>query len=246
VTQVRWVSYNVKSCQQGGLDGVVAVLGRLEPDVVGLQEVDRGTQRAGGADQAAELARRLGLRYHAFGAATPWPGGGEYGVALLSRLPIAGVRTWPLWVPSDPDVDEGLREPRTLLSATVELPGGAARVFVTHLGLGARQRAAQARELAAAADQAAVHGPVAILGDLNAPPDAGELAPLFATWRDAHGDLPRRKRGTFPAGADLAHGAITDYVLLPRQARVSDARVVPDVEGASDHNLCLVVTTGLE
>lgn len=237
---MRFASYNIKSGLQGGIDGLAAVLAEIGADVVGLQEVDCGTERAGGRNQAADLARRLGLDHAHFAAAVPWAGGGEYGVALLSRHPLSDVREWPLYVPTDEAVPEGLREPRILLSATVRHPEeGEVRVFVSHFGLGPEQRTVQARELAAAAQQAAVRGPVVVLADLNAAPDDAELTPLLATLRDAHDGLPRERRHTFPANATHGSGVIVDYVLVSISASVEAATVVPDRDEASDHDLCV-------
>lgn len=241
MTRLRLVSYNIKSCQQGGVEGVAAALAALEPDVVGLQEVDNGTVRSQGVDQAAALADALGLPYAAFGVATPWVGGGHYGVGMLSRYTLESVGTWPLHVPIAQGVAESLREPRTLLGATVRLPNGEAlRVLVTHFGLGIEQRLIQGRELAAAAFQALAFCPVAVLGDLNAHPDAVELEPVLRVLRDAHAEVPIERRGTYPGGPFTPAALITDYILLPAQMAARGARIVPDLAGASDHNLCTV------
>ena len=53
-----------------------------------LQEVDRGTERSGRVDQAAELARLTGMQ-GVFGKTLDFQGGG-YGLALLARWPVAG------------------------------------------------------------------------------------------------------------------------------------------------------------
>ena len=237
---MRFVTYNIKSALQGGIDGLAATLADLDADVVGLQEVDRGTRRAAGRDQAAELARRLGLDHVHFAPAVPWAGGGEYGVALLSRHPLSEPRNRLLHIPDDDAVDEPLREPRVLLSATVRDPeAGDVRVFVTHLGLGRDQRTVQARELAAAVQEASLWVPAVVLADLNAAPGDAELAPLVAVLRDAHEDLPRERRHTFPADAAEGSGIIVDYILVPPAAMIEAATIVRDSTQASDHDPCV-------
>ena len=64
----------------------------LAPDVVGLQEVRQvpGTV----PNQAATLATALGMHYY-FEPATPW-GGGDEGLAILSRHPIVARRVHEL------------------------------------------------------------------------------------------------------------------------------------------------------
>jgi endonuclease/exonuclease/phosphatase family metal-dependent hydrolase len=93
----------------------LAALADLAPDVVCLQEVDRGQPRSGGVDQAALVAGVVGADHWRFAPAlsgTPGPrrtwepvagrlagpenlqdgasgGGPLFGVALLSRVPVA-------------------------------------------------------------------------------------------------------------------------------------------------------------
>lgn len=237
---MRFLTYNIKSGLQGGIDGLLEAMRDVGADVVGLLEVDRGTARAERRDQASELAAGLGLRHHVFAPAVPWEGGGEYGVALLSRHPIVEIRTWPLYVPTDESVDVSLREPRVVLSATIRgSQEPAMRVFVTHFGLDRRQRTVQARELGAAVQQAEIGTFVVVLADLNAGPGDPELVPLFEGLQDAHQRVPYEQRHTFPAGAADDEGIIVDYVLSSRELHVQQARIVADTKGASDHDLCV-------
>ncbi len=74
--RLRLLTYNIHSCI--GLDGKVLperisrIIGRLAPDIVCLQEVDRGMARSGGRDQAAELASRPGHATCLFATASGW------------------------------------------------------------------------------------------------------------------------------------------------------------------------------
>jgi endonuclease/exonuclease/phosphatase family metal-dependent hydrolase len=79
---------------------IESVLERLSPDVVLLQEVDRGCNRSGDRDVARELSHRLGMN---------WTSAGEFqeigegrgdsaattGQAILSRYPISDVGVIP-------------------------------------------------------------------------------------------------------------------------------------------------------
>ena len=56
-------------------------------DVVALQEVDVGAARSDGVDMPARLAQMTGLSHHYFIKIRECEGG-EYGTAILSRLPI--------------------------------------------------------------------------------------------------------------------------------------------------------------
>ncbi|HEX2167371.1 MAG TPA: endonuclease/exonuclease/phosphatase family protein, partial [Longimicrobiales bacterium] len=92
-TTWRVVSYNIHHAR--GMDGevdlerVAAVLRRLDPVVVALQEVDERVERSGGVDQAARLGELLGM-HHAFGSFMDYQGG-RYGMAILSRCAIRSV-----------------------------------------------------------------------------------------------------------------------------------------------------------
>src|SRR5690606_35287485 len=65
------------------------------PDLVSLQEVDKGTTRSGGIDQTAELSARTGLAGY-FAKARVFQGG-DYGVAILSKLPVEEFRNVPAY-----------------------------------------------------------------------------------------------------------------------------------------------------
>src|SRR5688572_23492710 len=68
------------------LERIARIITAKKADLVALQEVDKGTKRSGGVDQAKELGRLTGMNY-VFGRAIDHQGG-EYGQAILSRWPI--------------------------------------------------------------------------------------------------------------------------------------------------------------
>src|SRR5260221_11222671 len=68
------------------LPRVAAVINAQHPDLVGLQEVDRGVTRTRRIDEIAELAKLTRMDY-AFAFNLHYQGG-QYGVAILSRFPI--------------------------------------------------------------------------------------------------------------------------------------------------------------
>ena len=92
-------------------DLLTAAVRRVDADVIGLQEVDRGAERSSGVDQCALVADALDAPWHRFaptvhGTPSPTPSwtaasavdgqdtvGPTYGIALVSRLPV---RSW--WV----------------------------------------------------------------------------------------------------------------------------------------------------
>ena len=68
------------------LPRIAGVINAQHPDLVGLQEVDRGVTRTQGIDEIAELAKLTRMDY-AFAFNLRYQGG-QYGVAILSRFPI--------------------------------------------------------------------------------------------------------------------------------------------------------------
>jgi endonuclease/exonuclease/phosphatase family metal-dependent hydrolase len=65
----------------------LAYIQRVKPDVLLLQELDRGVKRSGGVDQFEILRTQSGLSSGHF---VEWHGheGGQYGIAILSRYPF--------------------------------------------------------------------------------------------------------------------------------------------------------------
>jgi endonuclease/exonuclease/phosphatase family metal-dependent hydrolase len=116
---LRVLTYNIHHGE--GMDGrfdlprVADVVKNAQADLVALQEVDEGTQRASGVNEVTELARLTDM-HAAFGKAMDFSGG-AYGVAILSRWPLRGTRNDPL-----PSFDD--REPRTALTVDVQAGDG--------------------------------------------------------------------------------------------------------------------------
>ena len=228
---LRVVSYNIR--HGAGMDDRVdlrrtaAALRVLEPDLVALQEVDCGVARSGGADQAAELGRALGM-HHAFASFMDYQGG-RYGMAILSRLPIRAQRVIEL-PPGD--------EPRIALLVEVETHDGA---LVSIVGVHFNWvqddtlRFAQAEALCATLDALAT--PYLVVGDFNDEPGSRTLALFEARARLAA--KPEGARFTYPADAPRKE---IDFVYAAPPARwdVREVRVV-DERLASDHRPVLAV-----
>ena len=92
-SRLRVMTYNIHvgvgMDKQLNLQRIADVVKLEHPDLVGLQEVDRGVKRTEGIDEIAELGRLTGMEY-AFAHNLDYQGG-QYGVAILSRFPILKV-----------------------------------------------------------------------------------------------------------------------------------------------------------
>ena len=235
---LRVMTYNIQS-GHGNLEATATAIRSVHPDVVALQEVDvHWSERSGFADQAAILAKRLHMNAR-FAPIYRIPGAAgkpirEFGVALLTRFPITSFRNDTLTRLSTQDPNPVPAPAPGLLDATLAVHGTAVRVLNTHLDYRAdsRVRRQQVSEMLRYIGNA--DAPTIVFGDLNAPPDAPEIAPLLQrlhdSWSPAYGN-----GFTYPA--DAASKRI-DYVLVSPHFAVVAASV-PD-EQASDHRPVIV------
>lgn len=236
--RLRVLTYNIHHGE--GADGkfdlprLAKVIADARPDLVALQEVDNQTRRAGGVDQAAKLGELTGLHAR-FGKAMDYDGG-QYGEAILSRLPIVATANHPL--PHDAG-----REPRAALAVQVQLPGSEQNIWFvgTHLdhlrdNSSRMMQAKEIRKLFAPADADRVL-PNILAGDLNAEPHAAEIEHLTEVWQVATD--PDGDNATYPADTPRLR---IDYVMAwpADRWRVVSCEVL-DEKVASDHRPLLVV-----
>lgn len=232
---------------------VATAVSDLDADVLGLQEVDRAQPRSGHLDLTAIAAGALGAPEHRFAAAVvgtpgetwqPWHDQADethpmYGIALVSRWPVlrwqvtplpgAPIRS-PVWIPGPKGGLMLLKdEPRVMIAAVIDAPGGPITVANTHLsfvpGWNIRQLRAAVRALRA------LPAPRILLGDLNMP--AGPVR-AFTGWRSLG------RSATYPSTAPRAQ---LDHVLTEQRSVAGLGRVVevrtPAV-GVSDHRPLVV------
>lgn len=219
VPSLRLMTYNVRLGIESSLDIVADVIANEWPDLAAVQELDVGAPRTGGIDQPRRLGQLAGMAA-VFGKAMELAGGGHYGVALLSRMPILATETRRL--------DSG-NEPRVLLLAEVRPRGREPiTVGVTHFGLDPAERRAQAAQVAEAL---AGRRLAVLLGDLNDVPGSTPLETLGAVLTDVWPLVGEHDGGTYHAAAPSRR---IDYVMLGRDwPRPLRARVLPT--RASDH-----------
>lgn len=229
--RLRVLCYNIRhglgSDEALDLARIARVIEAADADLVSLQEVDRGVTRSGGVDQPAELGRLTGMTA-LFERNIPFQGG-EYGNAVLTRLPVERSANHAL-----PQMREG--EQRGALEVVVGSPGGPVRFIATHFDYRPddSERVASIQTL----EQIAVDAdfPTIVAGDLNASPDSRVMRDLLSRW---HSALPPGEHATYPA---LIPEKQIDWVLMrpaPRWRVIS--AVVLDEPAASDHRPVLVV-----
>jgi endonuclease/exonuclease/phosphatase family metal-dependent hydrolase len=156
--------------------------GRLlpRPDILALQEADKGTERAGGLHVARELATSLKMGWVHLPAGIPrgvppkkrqwWldfeeqiglNDPGDTGIALLSRLPLEAVTRIDLpW-------HDCLWRPRLALAATISIGSRKVRIFNAHIDPHP-EADGQLKQLEAMIDQADLSAePTIVMGDFN-------------------------------------------------------------------------------
>lgn len=213
------------------LEQLAAMIRRMRPDVVMLQEVDRGSDRVAGVDQLAHLARASGLGFAVY--ASQWrarwvPSDGigrvDSGCAILSRYPLVLAERVALpLIPGQPPVVQYFYLKRCLLRARVAVPGKrGVWALCTHLsafGGGEVKRA----QLAAVLDECAgikARGDGLVLGaDLNALPPGSARWHGFEDVAVGDGDFDA---GDFRGQEDLvapAYAMLHPLVSLEEYAR---------------------------
>jgi endonuclease/exonuclease/phosphatase family metal-dependent hydrolase len=166
---LRVATWNIRAARSASLEEIAAELEAMQADIVALQEVDVRVRRTGFRDQPVVLAAALGF-HHVFAATIGWDGG-DYGLAVLSRWPLADVRRHRL-------EHTGAGEPRIVLEVTVCAGGRPLRLFNHHADVGARSRGAGLAVLRELVSPALGRG-VLVLGDFNDGPDATGVRALI-------------------------------------------------------------------
>jgi len=232
---LRVVSFNIRHGM--GMDGrldlkrIAAVLRRLKPDLVALQEVDEKCARSGGVDQAAELGRLLGME-HRFGEFMDY-GGGRYGLAVLSKLPVKAARRHEL--------PRGA-EPRCALEVEVDVPGFPAPLSFTCVHNDWTQKTIRVKQMRMLLDTfGELKRPAIITGDYNGEPGDTSLEMLTEEgWRILAKDGTRGAGKTWPADTPTQE---IDHVAVRELPRYTVAHSVVDEAVASDHRPILAVFT---
>ena len=187
---MRIMTYNVQSGRdawgQLHLEGTAQTIRRIAPDICGLNEIRVGCSDSGGIDQAAFLGEKTGM-FARFARAISL-GVGQYGIALLSRYPIAEFTVHPV-----PDVPKEEREPgyyenRVIYRARVETPAGPLAVYGSHFGLTRPERRKAAELLMSLIETEKL--PLVFMGDLNMSTDDELIALIKTRLRDLHPSRP--------------------------------------------------------
>src|ERR1041385_2672464 len=224
---IRVMTYNIHvgvgMDKKLDLARIAEVINQQHPDLVGLQEVDRGVERTQRIDEIAELARLTKMEY-AFAFNLRYQGG-QYGVAILSKSPILA---------TDHHLYLNTREVerRGFIRAEVRIGGKLINFVTTHLDYQYEDgRVYEAQQLLAAMKD--VKGPLIVVGDFNDVPSGGAYGLMHQTFDDAWAQTRPSDDG-FSYPADKPAKRI-DYILTRQTDRIRPKRAWIVDTLASDH-----------
>jgi len=230
--QLTFMTYNIHSGvgvdKRYDLGRIRRVLNDERPHVAALQELECGSWRTSYDDQSEVLANDGALK--SFFCATRPEDEGSFGIAVLSAFPVVHQQQYDLSY-------QTRREPRFCLRVDLEIePGAVLHVFNCHLGLAARERAFQRKQMLGDAMLLSkeLHHPVVLMGDFNDRPISVVHRTLRKHFIDAFTATGKRWGPTFRAGPIPFR---LDHIYLSGAIRVLDCWVRNDdlTRIASDH-----------
>lgn len=166
---LRVVSYNIHGCVDADRKvdplRLAAILGKIDADVVALQEVDAEKPFSRNRNQARIIGEALDLEYLYFPVENAGPH--AFGLAVLSRYPIEQSTFIRL-----PNLYPGLNpRKRGGMLATLGTPAGSVHLINTHLSVFKAERHSQLNAvLSWTGFSSSLSEPTIFCGDLNAGP----------------------------------------------------------------------------
>lgn len=236
---VRVMSYNIHygagMDQVYNLDRIASVIRESRADIVGLQEVDvHWGSRSRFENGIKILAEKFDMNYYFAPIYSLEPNKEgeprrEFGVGVLSKYPILYAVNHEITRLSTQEPNPSPKPAPGFPEVWVNAKGVKLPVYVTHLDYRADPavREMQVRDMLHITAQN--QREKILLGDLNATPEAPELAPLFAKFMNASA-ICGQPAFTFPADIPVKQ---IDYVLMTPGIRVLSAQVPETL--ASDH-----------
>ncbi len=244
---IRVMSYNIRAgagserplagqLRKGQLNLIAQFIRDSGADIILLQEVDKGTERGNRMNQAEYLAGQLGFHY-AFSPAIDLQGG-KYGLATLSRWPIADTETVKLFQPdysqTNPNYPSWYSEQRIAQKIDIEFQGAKVTAINTHLGITEDQREKQFQQIAELVEENNNGQMIVLGGDFNAQPDEGTMTPIRSRLRDSIA----KEEATIPSFPAIEPNRRIDYIFVNFIANIKTSEVLP-IE-LSDHRPLLV------
>jgi len=223
---IKVLSFNIYHGEntQGAsnLEAIEALINKLQPDFVGLQEVDLKTERSNFIDISTLLGYRTKM-HPVFAKAMDF-NRGEYGVALLSKHSFQ--RTQRHTLPN-----KKKREPRVLIAVNTFVNKQELQVINTHFDH--KKKESLRKKQALFVNQLFCNDelPKILIGDLNALPNSKTILSLTKNWMLS--DNQEVPSATYPS--DNPSKKIDYIMMYPKNKwRVLESTVINTGE-TSDH-----------
>lgn len=201
------------------LDGIVKFIATVNPDLAGLQEVDRcWSSMSRFQDLPGELALRLKM-FSSYSVSRV-RNNGYFGNLILSKYPIN-----LMWADQLP----GSLERRSFVFTQVVINGIRVNFITVHLGLSISDRIQQVSALLQVTHQ--INGPLIIAGDFNGHPNDEAVQLLKNNFGDVQ-ESSGVNQGTF-RGEDGKLGPHIDYIFVTPEFYLTGFQIA-DTE-ISDH-----------
>ena len=203
------------------LQRIADVIKQEKPDLVGLQEVDRGVKRTEGKDEIAELAKMTEM-HSAFAHNLDYQGG-QYGVAILSRYPISKIdhRKYE---------NKRVAERRGMLRVELNVAGRTINFVTTHLDYQHDDgRLFETEQLLNFLGD--VKGPLIVVGDFNDEPTGSSYKLMLNRFEDSWTRSRAKGEGlSYPADKPVKR---IDYIFTTGTIKTKRAWIANTL--ASDH-----------
>jgi endonuclease/exonuclease/phosphatase family metal-dependent hydrolase len=205
------------------LQRIADVINKERPDLVGLQEVDRGVERTQRKDEIVELAALTKMEY-AFAHNLDYQGG-QYGVAILSRFPIRNV---------DHRMYQNKREAerRGMIRVELKLDNKTVNFVTTHLDYQFQDgRLFEAEQMLEFLRD--IKGPLIVVGDFNDEPVGTAYKLMLEKFDDTWLTSKQIATGfSYPADKPIKR---IDYIFVRRADRLKVKKTWVVETLASDH-----------
>ncbi|WP_254434164.1 endonuclease/exonuclease/phosphatase family protein [Halobacillus sp. Marseille-Q1614] len=237
---VRVMTYNIAagigSDRVYDTERIAQVIEESGAEVIALQEVDvHWGARSSNDDILADLAERLDM--FSFFAPIydmdPYVEGDprrQFGVAILSKYPIVQAKNHNITRLSTQNSTPEPAPAPGFAEAVINVKGALVPFYSTHLDYRGDPtvRTMQVADMIEIFNEQ--EGEKVLMGDMNATPNALELAPLFESFNDAWSEVRDDAGYTYSA---LSPSKRIDYVFVSESVKVKNAEVVGSL--ASDH-----------
>ena len=159
-TKITVASYNVQCLSYGTqLERISEEIKSINPDIIGIQELDNKTRRTNNIYQLELLAKSAGYKHFYYSKTIDYEGG-EYGHGVMSKYPITKFETIPFEIQDS--------ENRCFSRAEIEIDSTIIVLYNTHLEFGGNIQDKQITEIFSLAQNDKYF---IITGDMNCSPD---------------------------------------------------------------------------